>query len=78
VNIQDERRETETKGARTNLSFAKWDAFNIQVGVLPLDCLLERVGLRGVGLSANITLIDQFGRGATPAVALGVRLTPST
>ncbi len=32
VNVQDERRETETKGARTNFKFEKWQALNIQVG----------------------------------------------
>ncbi len=32
VNVQDERRETETKGARTNFKFEKWNALQIQVG----------------------------------------------
>jgi len=40
--------------------------------VQPLDFLLGRWNLNGFGISANFTLIDQFGRGAAPAVALGV------
>jgi TonB-dependent receptor len=32
VNIQDERRETDTKGVRGNLTFSKWDPFNVHVG----------------------------------------------
>ena len=44
--------------------------------VQPLDFLLGRFGLNGFGFTANYTLIDQFGSGAAPAVALGV--APST
>jgi hypothetical protein len=44
--------------------------------VQPLDFLLGRIGLNGFGFTANYTLIDQFGSGAAPAVALGV--APST
>jgi len=40
--------------------------------VQPLDFLLDRWNLHGFGISANFTLIDQFGRGSAPAVALGV------
>ncbi len=40
--------------------------------VQPLDFLLDRIGIDGLGFSANFTLIDQFGTGAAPAVALGV------
>ncbi len=41
--------------------------------VQPLDFLLGRyVGLNGFGFSANLTLIDQTGSGAAPAVATGV------
>ncbi len=40
--------------------------------VQPLDFLLEPIGIQGFGFSANFTLIDQFGTGAAPAVALGV------
>ncbi len=40
--------------------------------VQPLDFLLGRIGLDGFGFAANFTLIDQFGRGAAPAVATGV------
>jgi TonB-dependent receptor len=40
--------------------------------VQPLDFLLERVGLDGLGFTANYTLIDQKGEGAAPAIAVGV------
>jgi TonB-dependent receptor len=40
--------------------------------VQPLDFALARIGLDGFGIAANFTLIDQFGQGAAPAVALGV------
>ncbi len=47
--------------------------------VQPLDFLLGRFGLNGLGISANLTVIDQRGTGqafssanSTPAVALGV------
>jgi TonB-dependent receptor len=40
--------------------------------VQPLDFLLGRFGLNGFGFTANYTLVDQFGTGAAPAVALGV------
>ena len=41
--------------------------------VQPLDFLLgEYLGLNGFGFNANLTLIDQRGKGAAPAVALGV------
>jgi TonB-dependent receptor len=40
--------------------------------VQPLDFLLARFGLDGFGFTANYTLVDQFGTGAAPAVALGV------
>jgi TonB-dependent receptor len=47
--------------------------------VQPLDFALGRLGLNGFGISANLTVIDQRGTGAsfasstsTPAVALGV------
>jgi len=40
--------------------------------VQPLDFVLGKIGLNGFGLASNFTLIDQFGRGAAPAVALGV------
>ncbi|MEP7245373.1 MAG: TonB-dependent receptor, partial [Gammaproteobacteria bacterium] len=32
VNIQDERRETDTKGVRTDLAWNKWEAFAVHVG----------------------------------------------
>ncbi|HZF17851.1 MAG TPA: TonB-dependent receptor [Steroidobacteraceae bacterium] len=44
--------------------------------VQPLDFLLGRVGLNGLGFTANMTLIDQVGKGAAPAIAVGV--APST
>ncbi|MBX3563624.1 MAG: TonB-dependent receptor [Sphingomonas sp.] len=41
--------------------------------VQPLDFLLGRyLGLNGFGFNANLTLIDQVGSGAAPAVATGV------
>jgi TonB-dependent receptor len=40
--------------------------------VQPLDFLLDRWGLDGFGFTANYTLVDQFGSGAAPAVALGI------
>jgi TonB-dependent receptor len=40
--------------------------------VQPLDFLLGRFGLDGFGFNANLTLVDQKGTGAAPAVALGV------
>jgi hypothetical protein len=40
--------------------------------VQPLDFVLGRIGLDGFGFAANFTLIDQFGQGAAPAVAVGV------
>ncbi len=40
--------------------------------VQPLDFLLGRMGLNGFGFNANLTLIDQTGSGAAPAVAVGV------
>ena len=40
--------------------------------VQPLDRWLDRFNIRGLGFTANYTLVDQFGTGAAPAVALGV------
>lgn len=41
--------------------------------VQPLDFLLDRyLGVPGLGFNANLTLIDQTGSGAAPAVAVGV------
>jgi TonB-dependent receptor len=40
--------------------------------VQPLDFLLDRFGINGLGFTANYTLVDQFGTGAAPAVATGV------
>ena len=40
--------------------------------VQPLDFLLDRFNLDGFGFTANYTLVDQFGSGAAPAVALGI------
>jgi TonB-dependent receptor len=40
--------------------------------VQPLDFLLGRIGLEGFGFSANLTLINQSGKGAAPAIAVGV------
>ncbi|MGH8219053.1 MAG: TonB-dependent receptor [Steroidobacteraceae bacterium] len=38
----------------------------------PLDFLIGRFGLNGFGWQANYTLVDQFGSGAAPAIAIGV------
>jgi TonB-dependent receptor len=40
--------------------------------VQPLDFVLDRFGLGGLGFTANYTLIDQKGEGAAPAIAIGV------
>jgi TonB-dependent receptor len=40
--------------------------------VQPLDFLLEGIGLDGLGFTANYTIIDQKGKGAAPAIAIGV------
>lgn len=40
--------------------------------VQPLDFLLDRFGLGGLGFTANYTIIDQKGKGAAPAIAVGV------
>ncbi|RJF90840.1 TonB-dependent receptor [Sphingomonas cavernae] len=40
--------------------------------VQPLDFLLSEYGMDGFGFTANLTIIDQKGKGAAPAVALGV------
>lgn len=40
--------------------------------VQPLDFLLDSFGLGGLGFTANYTIIDQKGKGAAPAVAVGV------
>ncbi len=40
--------------------------------VQPLDFLLEDYGLKGFGFTSNLTLIDQKGTGAAPAIAVGV------
>jgi TonB-dependent receptor len=40
--------------------------------VQPLDFLLGRIGLNGLGFTANYTFIDQKGEGSAPALALGV------
>jgi TonB-dependent receptor len=41
--------------------------------VQPLDFVIGRyLGLKGFGFSANLTLIDQTGSGAAPAIAVGV------
>ena len=41
--------------------------------VQPLDFLVGRyLGVRGLGFTANLTLVDQKGSGAAPAIALGV------
>jgi len=40
--------------------------------VQPLDFLLEPYGVKGVGFTANLTIVDQKGSGAAPAVAIGV------
>lgn len=38
----------------------------------PLDFVLEQFGLKGFGVTGNLTLVDQKGSGAAPAIALGV------
>jgi len=40
--------------------------------VQPFDFLLADYGLSGFGVSANVTIVDQKGSGAAPAVATGV------
>lgn len=40
--------------------------------VQPLDFLLGGIGLNGLGFTANYTIIDQKGKGAAPAIAIGV------
>jgi len=40
--------------------------------VQPLDFLLDRFGIDGLGFTANYTLVDQAGTGAAPAVGLGI------
>lgn len=40
--------------------------------VQPLDFLLERHGLKGFGVTANVTILDQKGSGAAPAIATGI------
>ena len=40
--------------------------------VQPLDFLLADYGLKGFGISANMTIVDQKGSGAAPAIATGV------
>jgi TonB-dependent receptor len=40
--------------------------------VQPLDFLLGKVGINGLGFTANFTVIDQVGEGAAPAIAIGV------
>ncbi len=40
--------------------------------VQPLDFLLEPYGLKGFGINANLTIVDQKGSGAAPAIATGV------
>jgi TonB-dependent receptor len=40
--------------------------------VQPLDFLLGKIGLDGLGFTANYTIIDQKGEGAAPAIAIGV------
>lgn len=40
--------------------------------VQPLDFLLGGLGLNGFGFNANLTLLEQTGSGAAPAVAVGV------
>jgi TonB-dependent receptor len=40
--------------------------------VQPLDALLGRWGLDGLGFASNLTLINQSGKGAAPAVAINV------
>jgi TonB-dependent receptor len=43
--------------------------------VQPLDFATESFGVRGFGVQGNLTIIDQKGSGAAPAVALGVAPT---
>jgi len=38
----------------------------------PLDFILGHIGLTGFGVTGNLTIIDQKGTGAAPAIALGV------
>jgi TonB-dependent receptor len=40
--------------------------------VQPLDFVLSRIGLEGLGFTANYTIIDQKGQGAAPPIAIGV------
>ena len=40
--------------------------------VQPLDFLTETLGITGFGVQGNMTIIDQKGEGAAPAVAVGV------
>ncbi|HEY4941708.1 MAG TPA: TonB-dependent receptor [Rhizomicrobium sp.] len=40
--------------------------------VQPLDFLLADYGLKGFGITANLTIVDQKGSGAAPAIATGV------
>lgn len=40
--------------------------------VQPLDFLLADYGLKGFGVSGNVTIVDQKGSGAAPAIATGV------
>jgi TonB-dependent receptor len=40
--------------------------------VQPMDFLLEEFGLPGFGTTANMTIVDQKGSGAAPAIAQGV------
>jgi TonB-dependent receptor len=40
--------------------------------VQPLDFMLEQYGIEGLGLTANVTIVDQVGTGAAPTHALGV------
>jgi TonB-dependent receptor len=40
--------------------------------VQPLDFLTERFGVTGFGVQGNMTIIDQKGEGAAPAIAVGV------
>jgi len=40
--------------------------------VQPLDFLLADYGLKGFGVSANVTIVDQKGSGAAPGIATGV------
>ena len=43
--------------------------FNV---VQPLDFLLADYGLEGFGVTANLTIVDQKGSGAAPAIATGI------